>query len=76
MKNDIPSVVVTFYTSAAAMAMEQACRRAGIPGKLCSTPRSLSSDCGIAWRSPLESKNALEGLIRQEQLEVEGVHEV
>lgn len=68
--------VVTFYTTAAAMALEAACRDAGIAGKLFSAPRSLSADCGIAWQSPPEQAEALKALIARENLETEGVYAV
>jgi len=42
-------LVVTFYITAAAMAMERLCKDKGIPGRLIPVPRSLTSDCGIAW---------------------------
>ena len=41
--------VVTFHTTAEAMALEQICKNRGIGGKLISAPRQLSADCGIAW---------------------------
>ena len=46
-------LVVTFYTTAGAIAAEQLCRKAGLEGKLISVPRCLTSDCGIAWSACL-----------------------
>lgn len=42
-------LVVTFHTTAAAMAFEKKCKAAALDGKLAPIPRTLSSDCGIAW---------------------------
>jgi hypothetical protein len=42
--------VLTFHTTAAAMAMEQFCQSSGIPGRLIPVPREISAGCGLAWR--------------------------
>ena len=39
--------VVTFATTAGAMAMEEACRAAGLPGRLIPVPRSITAGCGV-----------------------------
>ena len=70
-----PQLYVTFYTSADAMAMERACREAGLPGRLKPVPRSITSDCGIAWASSPDQRQALEALIRREGLEAAGLYE-
>ena len=75
MKRTEPGVVVTFYTTAAAMEWEAACKQAAIPGKLISAPRELAADCGIAWRSPKEHKPALEALAKEKHLEVDRICE-
>ncbi len=69
-------LVITFYTTADAMALEQLCRQRDIPGKLFSAPRALSSDCGIAWQSPMEQKEALTRELSQHGLEIHGLHEM
>ena len=52
--------VVTFHTTAGAMAAERLCRREGLEGRLISVPRSLTSDCGLAWSAPPELRPVLE----------------
>ena len=42
--------VVTFRTTAEAMAMEKRCREAGVPGRLIPLPKEISAGCGLAWR--------------------------
>ena len=37
-------LVVTFHTTADAMAMEKACRQRDVPGRLIPVPRSISAD--------------------------------
>ncbi len=76
MRQRKPGLVVTFYTTADAMALEQQCREAGIPGKLFSAPRALSSDCGIAWQSPIDQKSIITNVIIQSGIEIHGLHEM
>lgn len=67
-------LIVTFFTTAGAMAMEAEAARAGILGKLISAPRQLSSDCGIAFRTDPSYKEVLEKMIEKESLEIEAIH--
>ena len=53
-------LIVTFHTTAAAMAMEKRCAAANIPGRLMPTPRALSADCGICWRGSIADRTATE----------------
>ena len=39
-------LVVTFYTTSAAMAAEKACLAAAVPGRIIPVPRQITSDCG------------------------------
>lgn len=66
---------VTFYTSADAMALERACRAAGLPGRLLPVPRSITSDCGVAWATAPGQRTALTALLEQAHLEVAGIFE-
>lgn len=68
--------VVTFHTTAEAMALEQLCKQRGIAGRLISAPRQLSADCGIAWCAPVEETTALRAAIEETALEIDGIHEV
>ncbi len=69
-----PHIVVTFHTTAEAMATERICALRGLPGKLISAPRALSADCGIAWCGPPESGGALKAALAEEKLEVAGFY--
>ncbi|MCF0133538.1 MAG: DUF3343 domain-containing protein [Blautia sp.] len=69
-------LVVTFYTTSEAMAVERLCKDKGYPGKLFSAPRNLSVDCGIAWKMPLEYEASLRQLINEEDLEIHGIHKM
>ena len=76
MRERTPRFIVTFYTTAEAMATEKLCHDRGLAGKLVSAPRALSADCGIAWSAPLSARAAIEAAIAQERIEVAGFHEL
>ena len=69
-------LVITFHTTAAAIAMEKLCRAKGLPGRLIPVPRELTADCGMAWRAEIDRRAALEALAAGEGLEVEGFYEM
>ena len=48
-------LIVTFHTTADAMAMESACRERKVPGRLIPVPRSISAGCGLSWCAELET---------------------
>lgn len=41
--------IVTFPTTAAALAMERRAKELGLPGRLIPTPVSITASCGLAW---------------------------
>ncbi len=69
-------VVVSFHTTAAAMAAERLCRERGLEGKLISVPRSITSDCGLAWSAPPTLREVLEALLSENGVEAAGFHDL
>ena len=68
--------VVSFHTTAGAMAAERLCRKEGLEGKLISVPRSVTSDCGLAWSAPRELRESLEALLGSAGVETAGFYEL
>ena len=66
--------IVTFHTTAEAMALEDLCRAKNLKGRLISAPRSLSPDCGIAWSAPPEEAGKIKAAVKAEGLEVHAFH--
>ena len=62
-------LVVTFHTTAAAMAMEARCKAQNLPGRLIPTPRELTADCGMAWCAPLGAQVPNQALADAHHLE-------
>ncbi|MBQ0038491.1 MAG: DUF3343 domain-containing protein [Clostridiales bacterium] len=67
-------LLVTFHTTAGAMAMEKRCKAQGVPGRLIPVPRSITADCGMAWRAELEQRRALETITAD--LDVDSFYEL
>ena len=69
-------VVVTFYTTAEAMATKKLCSQNRIKGRLIPAPRSLSADCGIAWKSEISYSDRLKEALNDAEIEYAGIHEI
>lgn len=59
MREKKPALVITFSTTADAMAMDRLCAREGLPGRLIPVPREISAGCGLAWKAPTEAAAVL-----------------
>lgn len=68
-------LVVTFHTTADAMAMEKACQELHVPGRLIPVPREISAGCGLAWCAPLEAREQVESIMRENGIEQDALHE-
>lgn len=68
-------LIVTFHTTASAMAMEKYCKEHGIAGRLIPVPRSISAGCGLAWCAAPEQREELRLLLDRLNLEEEALHE-
>ena len=69
-------LVVTFHTTAEAMALEKAAKERSLSGRMIPVPRELSSGCGISWTSPLELREELLSLMEELQIEKDEIHEI
>ena len=67
-------LIVSFYTTSAAMETEKRCRQREISGKLIPVPRHITADCGLAWRGEPAQKEELQALLFD--LETEGWREL
>lgn len=51
MRVKVDSLVITFPTTAAAMACEELCGKKGLPGRMIPVPGQISAGCGLAWKA-------------------------
>ena len=75
MRKKVLKLVVTFYTTADAMAMEKACKEQKAPGRLIPVPRAISAGCGLAWCAGLDARDALRQLMDRMDIEEQDIHE-
>ncbi len=68
-------LVVTFHTTADAMAMEKACKEYQVPGRIIPVPRAISAGCGLAWCAALEDREQIVSMMRMTGIEEEAMHE-
>ena len=69
-------LILTFPTTTAAMAMETLCAKESLPGRLIPVPREITAGCGMSWRAPVESREALIAAVQQAGLPLDGTYEI
>lgn len=67
-----PALVLTFPTTAAAMACEELCGRAGLPGRMIPVPGQISAGCGLAWKAAPQDRDTLVSALAEAGVAVEG----
>lgn len=72
IKREGPRLVLTFYTTADAIATERLCKKETIPGRLIPVPRELTSDCGMAWSMAPEDAELLDAALGKAPIEIAG----
>ena len=68
-----PALVVTFPTTAAAMACEQLCGEQGLPGRMIPVPGEISAGCGLAWKAAPQDRDVLASALDVAGVAVEGM---
>ncbi|WP_293673604.1 DUF3343 domain-containing protein [uncultured Parolsenella sp.] len=68
-----PALVVTFPTTAAAMACEQLCGEQGLPGRMIPVPGEISAGCGLAWKAAPQDRDVLAGALDVAGVAMEGM---
>lgn len=75
MRKKERKLIVTFHTTADAMAMEQICRESGAEGRLIPVPRTISAGCGLAWCAGLSCREELKAVLEQAGIQEEAMQE-
>ena len=68
-------LVVTFHTTADAMAMEKACKEQNAPGRIIPVPRAISAGCGLSWCADLSDKERITEVMQSVGIQEEEMHE-
>ncbi len=67
-------IVITFYTTTAAMKMEDICKKCGADGRIIPVPSFISADCGLAWCANPQYEQELLQLMTDNDIVCQGVH--
>ena len=67
-------LVITFFTTTDAMAMERICKQEKADGRIIPVPGSISADCGLAWCTGVESEASLRYLMERNRLRFQGIY--
>ena len=60
MRKKEMKLIITFHTTADAMAMEKACKEQNVPGRIIPVPRAISAGCGLSWCANLDERDQIE----------------
>ena len=69
-------LIVTFHTTADAIAFEKSCKESNKDGRMIPVPRELSAGCGLAWCAVPEVKEELERFSAEKDLSYEEMTEL
>lgn len=75
MRKKTLKVIITFPTTADAMALEKICKKNNILGRIIPVPIKFSSGCGLAWCSDFELKDTIQYLMLENKIDYEGIYE-
>ena len=64
----VPSLVVTFPSTAAATSCEELCARQGLPGRMIPVPSQISAGCGLAWKVPVDARAQMSAALAAAQI--------
>ena len=67
-------VVITFYTTTDAMAMESLCKEKNLGGRMIPVPGEITADCGLAWCAEPQSEDILTNALCAAGIPVQGVY--
>jgi len=68
--------IVTFPTTTAAMAMENAAHACGVQGRLIPVPRTIRAGCGMCWAFPRTVRTEIEELVIAQHLMIDGIYDI
>ena len=75
MKKKELKLIVTFHTTADAMAMEKECKKRGVPGRIIPVPRAISAGCGLSWCAELTDREQIVEMMKTVGIKEEEIHE-
>ncbi len=69
-------LVLSFDSTAHAMAVENFCIEQGLPGRLIPIPREITAGCGLAWKANPEDEDKLLKAFSEANIVYDGVYRI
>lgn len=66
-------LIITFKTTAEAMAMERVCKEKNASGRLIPVPKSISAGCGMAWCTKPETEPFFREFMAKNEIHPESI---
>jgi hypothetical protein len=73
MREKKPTLIITFSTTSAAMAMDRLAGEQHLPGRLIPVPREITAGCGLAWKAEPEEEEELTRQLKENSLRWETI---
>ncbi|MBR6332125.1 MAG: DUF3343 domain-containing protein [Dehalococcoidales bacterium] len=70
------SVIVTFPNTTSALAMEDMCKKNGIPGEIVPVPDAITAGCGFAWKADVSCHEAIKTFVEENNLKYSEFYEL
>lgn len=67
-------ILITFFTTTAAMNMESVCKSVNADGRIIPVPGFISAGCGLGWCAAPESEEELTKIMLDNNIEYQAVH--
>ena len=67
-------IIITFFTTAAAMNMEDVCKNLKADGRIIPVPGFITADCGLAWCADPESEAELTEIRQKNDIVYQGIY--
>lgn len=64
-------LIITFHTTAEAIAMEKLCKENGKAGRMIPVPREISAGCGLAWCCEAGLEEEMKAFMKEKGVECE-----
>ncbi|MBQ7077899.1 MAG: DUF3343 domain-containing protein [Lachnospiraceae bacterium] len=69
-------LVISFESTANAMAVERFCLENDLPGRLIPVPKEITAGCGLAWKADVSKKDELVKAFEENDIIYDGMYEI
>lgn len=69
-------LVISFESTANAMAVERFCLENDLPGRLIPVPKEITAGCGLAWKADVSKKDELVKAFAENDIIYDGMYKI